>query len=154
MANFFMDSSALVKRYVNETGTNWVRSITDPSAFNVIYIARIAGAETVSAINRCSRRGTITAAQMAVALADFRHHYALAYVPVEITSSLIAHAMDLAETHGLRGYDAVQLAAALQVQAECTALGVSGITFLSADDSLNAAAAVEGLIVDNPNLHP
>ncbi len=62
--------------------------------------------------------------------------------------------MNLAERYGLRGFDAVQLAAALQVQAERIASGVPGVTFVSADQALNAAAVAEGLAVDDPNLHP
>ena len=62
-------------------------------------------------------------------------------------------AMSLAEAHRLRGYDAVQLAAALQVLVACSALGAP-LTFVSADANLNAAAAAEGLTVDNPVLHP
>ena len=56
--------------------------------------------------------------------------------------------------HGLRGYDAVQLAAAIQVRDERLALGASPPTLVSADTELNAAAMMEGLRVENPNHHP
>jgi hypothetical protein len=49
----------------------------------------------------------------------------------------------------LRGYDAVQLAAALEVHSHAPSL-----TLLSADAGLNAAGAAEGLAVDDPNNHP
>ena len=45
MAVYFFDSSALVKRYVQETGTAWVVGVLDPTAGNDLYMARIAGAE-------------------------------------------------------------------------------------------------------------
>jgi uncharacterized protein len=61
--------------------------------------------------------------------------------------------MGLAETHALRAYDAVQLAAAVEVNAQCAALGVA-LTLISADAALNAAAMAEGLTVDDPNSHP
>lgn len=32
MAVYVVDSSALVKRYVRENGTAWVRGLTDPAA--------------------------------------------------------------------------------------------------------------------------
>jgi hypothetical protein len=60
--------------------------------------------------------------------------------------------MDLAERHALRGYDAIQLGAALAVNDGCRATGLS-LTIICADDELNAAAA-EGLAVENPNRHP
>jgi hypothetical protein len=49
---YFLDSSALVKRYVQETGTSWVRSITRRSPSTVIYIARITTVEVSCAIAR------------------------------------------------------------------------------------------------------
>lgn len=148
------DSSSLVKRYVTETGTAWMVSLTDPGAGNWIYVAGITGVEIISAITRRHRRGDISAVEAQTAFADFRADLSSDYVPVDVTPDLIENAMALAQTHGLRGYDTVQLATALQVRFECAALGLPDITFLSADNELNAAAAAEGLTVDNPNAHP
>ena len=50
MAGYFLDSSALVKRYIQEPGTNGVRDLCSPTAGHVLYIARIAGAEVIAAI--------------------------------------------------------------------------------------------------------
>jgi hypothetical protein len=61
----------------------------------------------------------------------------------------VDRAAALARTHALPGYDAVQLAAALEVHALAPSL-----TLLSADAGLSAAAAAEGLSVDDPNHHP
>jgi hypothetical protein len=48
----------------------------------------------------------------------------------------------------------VQLAVAREVQGRRLALGLTGITLVSADQELNAAASAEGLPVDDPNRHP
>jgi len=61
--------------------------------------------------------------------------------------------MDLAEKHALRGYDAVQLAAALEVHNERVAFGLPAPTLISSDLALNEAATAQGLTVDDPNLH-
>jgi hypothetical protein len=61
--------------------------------------------------------------------------------------------MALAETHAIRGYDAVQLAAAVEVRAASLAAGTT-MTLISADLSLNTAAVAEGVSVEDPNLHP
>ena len=42
MAAHFLDSSALIKRYVQERGTAWVRALTDPAAGPQIFVARLA----------------------------------------------------------------------------------------------------------------
>jgi hypothetical protein len=62
--------------------------------------------------------------------------------------------MALAETLGLRGYDAVQLAAGREINALCIASSLPPVIFVSADDELNAAAASEGLLIENPNDYP
>ena len=72
---------------------------------------------------------------------------------MEVTEQLTDSAMTLAERHALRGYDAVQLAAALEVHHARTLMSLSALTFVSADNSLNAAATAEGLVVDNPDTH-
>jgi hypothetical protein len=62
--------------------------------------------------------------------------------------------MLLAERHPLRGYDAVQLAAALAVHRPRAAALLPALTFVCADARLNAAATAEGLTVEDPNDHP
>ncbi len=52
MGVYYLDTSALVKRYVTETGTGWVRTITDPVVGHDIYVVKIAGPEGVSAFVR------------------------------------------------------------------------------------------------------
>jgi hypothetical protein len=50
--------------------------------------------------------------------------------------------------------DAVQLAAGLDISQQSIAAGRGPVTFVSADAELNRAASAEGLVVDDPNLHP
>lgn len=153
MAVYFFDSSGLAKRYLSETGTAWVLSLTDPAAGNDCYVARIAGAEVVSAVARRERVGGLSATDAAAVFANFEDDFDHQYRIVEISPVLIKTAMALAKTHGLRGYDAVQLAAAFEVRAVCQMLGTT-LTLVSADADLNAAATAEGLVVENPNTQP
>jgi uncharacterized protein len=162
---YFFDSSGLVKRYVAEIGTAWVQGLTDPSAGHGIYIAQITGVEVIAAINKQAFKATpsISKPDAAKAIAEFRLDYANQYNVIEITDQVIAAAMTLAETHVLRGYDAVQLAAAVainnQLLAANAALGTAApvgpvLTLICSDIDLNTAAAAEGLTVDDPLSHP
>ena len=153
MSSYFFDSSALAKRYVTENGTTWVQSLADPAAGNSLYVARITLVELVSAITRRKRNGDLTPAAAAAAISDIRADFISDYQVIEITALLVAQAEALAEKHALRGYDAVQLAAALQVNAAYVAAGQSVVTLISADLDLNTAGTDEGLIVDDPNTH-
>jgi len=60
MAFYQCDSSALVKRYVDEVGTAWIRAVVDPASANIISIADITRAEMTSAFARRAREGVIT----------------------------------------------------------------------------------------------
>src|SRR5262249_36041954 len=102
---------------------------------------------------RRRRSSDLSADEAANAVKQFRSEFASTHRVIEITPALILRAMDLAETRVLRGYDAMQLAAALEVNSACFSLGMGGLTFVSVDGDLNAAAAAEGLAVDNPNTH-
>jgi uncharacterized protein len=154
VAVFVFDSSAIIKRYVQETGTAWVQGLTHPGAGHYIYLARITGVEVCAAISRRQRGRTIPPAAAAAALARFRLDLSQEYLSLEITIPLLTDAMRLAENHGLRAYDAVQLAAALELNHQCRAGGLGIITVVSADLELNAASTTEGMLVEDPNLHP
>jgi uncharacterized protein len=149
VAAYFLDTSTVVKRYARETGTAWVQALAAPAAGHALFLVRITQAELVAAVTRQERGGKIAPADAATALADFQHDFAHQYFLIEVSVALVARAAALARTHALRGYDAVQLAAALEVHAQAPSL-----TLLSADAGLNAAAAAEGLLVDDPNNHP
>src|SRR2546428_6725910 len=154
MGAYYCDSSALVKRYANETGSRWVRSLTDPQAGNDIFIAHITGIEVVAAIARKTRMGDISEPDAAAAIRTFKSHCTTQYQIVLMTTGIVDRAMELAEKHRLRGYDATQLASALIVHAELAASSVSQLVFVSADANLNAVAQAENLSVQNPNDYP
>jgi predicted nucleic acid-binding protein len=150
----FFDTSAIVRRYSNETGSAWVINLVEPIVGNTIFLARITEVETVSAIMRRTREGALSAPDATAGITAFRFDLINHYRVVEITPQLTNRAVSLLQAHVLRGYDAVQLAAVLEVNLDRLALGLSPVLFICADSSLNAAAVAEGLAVDDPNAHP
>jgi predicted nucleic acid-binding protein len=153
MGHYYFDSSALVKRYVNEAGTAWMNDLCAVAAGHTLYTVRISGAEIAAAFFLRARTGTLVIADAQAALRQFKAAFHSRYQVVEVTKAVVNKAMMLVEVHDLRGYDAVQLAAALELQAARHALSLSEITFVCADDKLNSAAGSEGLSVENPNDH-
>ena len=151
---YFFDSSALVKRYVQEVGTGWVRRLTRRNTSTVIYIVRITAVEVTSAVARRRKGRTLTSAKASSILHRFRQHLAGRYTVIELTPVLVTDAMRLANTHALRAYDAVQLAAALEINRKEQDAGFSPVALISADQTLNTAAAAEGIPVDDPRSHP
>lgn len=149
----FFDSSGLIKRYVAEQGSAWVEQLADPQTGNQLYVAGITLVEMISAVTRRQRNGTISASDAASISQDIYDDFAQEYQVVEITALLLAQAARLAQQHALRGYDAVQLAAALAVNARAIVAGLLGFQLISADIALNAVATLEGLLVEDPNTH-
>jgi uncharacterized protein len=154
MSAYYFDSSALVKYYAQEVGTKWVRGLIDAEPSNEIFTALLTGVEIVAAIKRRERMNLITAADAGAALAVFRNQFRSRFKAFRTSDAVVDRAMNLAEAHKLRGYDAIQLASALLIEERMTAQGVGPLTLISADDELNHAAEAEGLLTDNPNQHP
>lgn len=154
MGAYFLESSALAKRYVAEVGSAWVRSLTDLSSGNDCWIAAIARVELLSALYRRARLGDLSLDQARGAEMTFRHELSSHFHVVVVDGDLLDRAMSLVAAHPLRAYDAVQLAAAIQVHLHQLPFGLPAPILVSSDDELNQAAAREGMAVDDPNLHP
>lgn len=152
MSSFFFDSSGLVKRYVVETGSTWVQSLTNPTGGHRIYLVDVSAAEVVAALVR--RVPALSPPDLARVLADFKNDWSRQYQRLHLDDAIIDQAMGFAEKYRLRGYDSVQLAAAKEVSTLHLAAGMPTPTLISADLALNAAATTEGLVVDNPTFHP
>ena len=154
MTAYFLDSSALVKRYVPETGTGWVRTITTPNAGNTILVAQMMQAEVISGVWRRVREGTMAPriARAIRLLVD--RHTRRGYLVIDLSARIAQRAEDLLEQHPLRAYDALQLASALESSTRLVGAGLAPPVFVTADTRLLAAAAAEGLAIEDPNAHP
>lgn len=154
MAVYFFDSSAIVKRYVNETGSNFVENLANLKSGNLVLLARITQVEVASAFARRLKGGSLTQTAAQDALTLFQHDLTNNYFIIEITPNLLNEAANLATKHALRGYDAVQLASALETNNERLLQGLSPLILVSADTELDNAAQTESLSVENPNNYP
>jgi uncharacterized protein len=154
VAAYFLDSSALLKRYLSEIGTTWVQSLTAKASGNILLISRITSVEILSAIARRQREGSLTSEQTQTLQTIFQQHFTDQYELVELTPTLTTLAGELCARQSLRAYDAVQLASALTILPIIAQSPENFLTFLSADDRLLRAAQLEHLQADNPNLHP
>ena len=154
MSIYFLDSSALAKRYVTEAGSGWIKELCDPVARNPIIIARITWVEVLSALARRQREGSLAQADVRDAIQALRYDIGMQYQIAELDRSLAEVAGTLVVRHPLRAYDAVQLASALRAQSDLGVIGGPPVVFCAADDRLIDAAKAEGLQIDNPNHHP
>jgi uncharacterized protein len=154
MADYFLDTSALVKRYVTETGSAWITALTELSAANTCWMSGLTRVELLAALYHRVRMGTVPLIAAQQTEHVFRHELSTHFQVIPLDSLLLDQAMGIVAIHPLRAADAVQLATALFLRSQCLASGLSAPQFLSADRDLNQAAALEGMPVDDPNQHP
>ena len=159
MPYYFFDTSAIVKRYVQEKGSTWVRGICeqrDPGTDrrqHVIFIGELAWIEVAAAITkRVKRTRDLNQEEGYKAYDLFSKHARDEYQVVPWTGILIGSAVAMVQNHALRAYDAVQLALALHAN---NALKESDLflTFVTSDKALLQAAQAEGLAAENPQDH-
>jgi predicted nucleic acid-binding protein len=150
MPEHFLDSSALLKRYRQETGSRWMLELTAKS--DQMTVARLAHVEVTAAIVRRARNLGDSAQDVASALTSLDIDMLRDFQVVEFSDALISRAIVLTKAHALRAADAIQLACALLSRADRPSS--TEFYLVSADEELNAAALDEGLRVENPNLHP
>jgi predicted nucleic acid-binding protein len=151
---WFIEPSALVKNYLLETGTNWVRTALSATSQGDLFLSRIAGAEVGAALRRAEKGKRIAGPDYQLVLSEFRKDLFSRFTILEVTPTIVEVAMQLSDKHGLRGYDAVHLATALTIHQFRAQLHLPTITLISADGELIDAARVEGLPTDNPDDHP
>lgn len=151
---YFLDTSALVKRYVPEIGSDWILSITDPATSNDLAISQITWVEVHSAFARRLRDGSLSADRFDLILQKVREDFENEYQIVDVDRTLIETAGELVLRHPLRAYDSVQLASALRVQSMLISVQNTQLIFVSADNRLLNIAQSEGLAIDNPNNYP
>jgi len=143
----------VVKRYVPEVGTAWVRALAIPTAGHTLLIAQVTSAEIVSGVARRRREGTIPARTAHVIRLLVDRHTHREYVVIALRTPVLRRTEDLLETHPLRAYDAVQLASALESNGRLVAAGLAPLVFVSADTRLLTVAGAERLTTDDPNAH-
>lgn len=139
----YLDTSALVKRFVEEPGSAFVDDLWlrgGPAA-----TARVAAAEAHAAFARRWRERSISERDFLRLRRDFDRDWA-SLVRLDVTEDVVRRVRDLVRRHPLRGYDAVHLAAALELASELRL----PVTFVTADERLGGAARRERLAVIDP----
>lgn len=152
MSILYLDTSALAKRYLTESGWTWIQSLIDSSAGNTILAAEITRVEVAAALSARHRATDgISQTERDNAVRLLVHHCNIEYMMIPVDTTVLDRALTLTQNHRLRGYDAVQLATALVVNEQYLAAELPALTFVTADADLVAAGDAEGLVTDDPN---
>lgn len=136
----YCDTSALIKRYVEEDGTEIVDRLW--SASLGIATSVVAFAETAATFSRKHREGIMTEREYVTAMKMFKTDFD-SLILVSITPMLNSMIERLVKGYPLRGLDAIHLSSALMIKDA----GNLPIQFACFDNTLNEAALREGLTV-------
>lgn len=140
MIALYLDSSAMVKLYVPESGSIQTRTAVDRADW--CATSSLARVEVLGAVARAVRGARLATADAALirqqALEDLE-----AMTAVHVTEELVHQAATLAQRHYLRAYDAVHLASALFLASQVD----HEVRFLAFDQNLQSAAHHERLTV-------
>jgi predicted nucleic acid-binding protein len=134
----YLDTSALIKRFVAERGSSLVQAIV--AGKGPVATAKIAYAEMHAGFARIRREGRLSVRHYAQACRQFERDWS-AYVRIDLRDEILGLTRDLVQRYPLRGFDAIHLASALSLK---SALGEE-VTFAAADERLLRAAAAERL---------
>lgn len=133
----YFDASALVKRYIQEPGSDEIESLLQDG---IAATARYTHVEILSAVARRFRDGDITAPDHQHIVSSLRRDFET-LVAVELTIDVIGEIERLLARHALRAGDALQLASCIVLQERAEV----PVSFVAFDERCNEAAIVEGL---------
>ncbi|MBN1424905.1 type II toxin-antitoxin system VapC family toxin [Candidatus Fermentibacteria bacterium] len=143
----YLDSSALVKLYVSESGSHDVRALI--AAADRVAISVVAYPEARAALARRQREGAFSSQGLRRAVSALDSDLP-GFVGVTLSETSARRAGDLAERRALRGADAIHIASAIELG---HLLGIMPI-FMSFDDRQARAAEAEGLRIVPPRPKP
>ncbi len=139
----YLDSSALVKRYIREDGTERMNSLI--TGAKMLVTSKLTYAETLSAFFKKHRAKELSEKHLNAVLTTFENDWAY-FLVVEFGDEMLPLIKKLVGKHYLKGADSIHLSSALWLK---TAMK-QDITFVASDSTLLAAAQAETLQVVNP----
>jgi predicted nucleic acid-binding protein len=151
MTYFFLDASALAKRYIAETGSDLVDRLLDHAERSRMVALRLNVGEVISVLVRRRNEHAITHAQFLAASTDLRAETVddRRFSLLSTDEPQIDASWDLIEQHSINATDALLLRCTLNLAAAHRADG-DDLVLVAADQRLLAAAQAEGLRTFDP----
>jgi predicted nucleic acid-binding protein len=149
--SFFLDGSALAKRYTPEPGSALVDHLFASINPNRLYALNVGVAEVVSVIVRKRNDGRMSVASAAQALVNLGPEilFSTTFNKVELPNSLMLGAISFIDSHSINSTDAIVLRVALDLADRFRQSG-DDLALIASDTRLLNAAGAEGLATFNP----
>ena len=146
LALYYLETSALVKLFVLEPGTDWLLRLAKLPE-NRLAVLAVSFVEARSAIRRRERLKDIDSRSAALILDRLQQHAEARFLRQALTDAVLDGAVEIIDRYALRAYDAIQVAGCLALK---TTVGAEPLTFVCSDQELLQAARSEFLVVMDP----
>jgi predicted nucleic acid-binding protein len=147
LALYYLETSALVKLYVREPGTDSMIQLASNAADNRFAVLVLSQIEFRSAVRRRERAGDIEPRMAGMILDQFHQHVEARFLRQVVNDAVLEGAAEMIDRYALRAYDAFQLAACLALKATS---GADVPSFVCSDRQLLEAARSELLSTLDP----
>ncbi len=156
MDYIFLDTNAFMKLYLNEKGSNWLRTFV---VGKQIFVSQLVLIESATTLGRLYREGRYTRNQADSLYAQiFQERLKYGLIPIGSARQIerVAFlAFNLPTTLRLRALDGLHLVAAEIVQTKAKKENPpAAFTFLSSDQQLLKVAQTQGFLIENPEDYP
>jgi predicted nucleic acid-binding protein len=151
--SFYLDASALAKRYVPEKGSPHVHPLLDTVPAGRIYVLNVGAGEVISILLRKRNAGVISAGYFEQAVVDFDTEivHAAAVNKMPVSNRLAISSFPLIRDHSINSTDAVTLKSALAIARKPRVAGDDlDLVLVASDQRLLRATQAEGLTTFNP----
>lgn len=148
MAFYYLETSALVKLYVREPGTDRLLQLASSPSENHLAALAISVVEVRSAVRRRERAGDIDPRAATLILDRLQQDVEAKFLRQPLNDLVLDCALEMIDRYALRAYDAVQLGGCLALK---TSLGTGSPIFVCSDQPLLEAARSELLVVLDPS---
>ncbi|MCI0455545.1 MAG: type II toxin-antitoxin system VapC family toxin [Gemmataceae bacterium] len=151
MRFFYLDASALVKRYAPEAGSLLVNHLFAKAPADRLLVFNVGMAEVVSILVRKHNGGHLSAVALAQAVADLGTEiiHAAAVVKVAADDALVVSAIPLIRVYSINSTDALILRSALLIATNVRTAG-NDLVLVTSDKRLLKAAQAAGLTTFDP----
>ena len=134
----YLETSNLIKLYVEEPDSEDIKRRVTES--DIVATSLVSYAEARAALARKFRLKGLAKSGYEVIKVDLDSDWDSFFV-LNLTDALVRTAANLAEKRGLRGYDSIHLASALELKRAVSSM----VIFSLSDERLSEAARLEGL---------
>ena len=137
--NYYFDTSALIKNYIDESGSEFVSNLLDQS--DIVFVSEITLIEGFSTLKRILLEKLITEEDYVYAKAEIKEDFQ--YFTIIDIETAILECERLIDEYQLKTLDSIQLSSALNIENRLDG-------FVCCDKKLISAAEKEELKIINP----